>query len=68
MLVDAQGCEIATDGENGDTRPRLTRGLVAQGFYEVSWITSAYSISSCVAVVCVRTQSGTPPSFKHRFT
>lgn len=36
MLVDAQGCEIATDDKDGDTLPTLTRGLVAQGFYEVS--------------------------------
>lgn len=42
MLVDAQGDELAID-ENEGGSPRVTRGLVAQGFYEVSipWISSS---------------------------
>lgn len=32
MLVDAQGNELDVDANGG---PILTRGLIAQGFYEV---------------------------------
>lgn len=36
MLVDARGNELTLDeDESGDDPPKLTRGLIAQGFYEV---------------------------------
>lgn len=46
MLVDAQGDEVTID-ENEVGSPKLTRGLVAQGFYEVSTLMKHYNRYAC---------------------
>jgi len=54
MLVDAQGNEVPIDESDG-ARPRLTRGLVAQGFYEVSRISALhhYELTRPAASTCL---------------
>lgn len=55
MLVDAQGDEVSID-EHDDGPPSLTRGLVAQGFYEVS------VYSACIACAHLVLQYVSEPS------